>query len=212
MPTQRKTTAKKEPSTPRRRTTTPAPARGATIAAKRAQTRGEDGPSPDPYAPTVWASEESSGALVDLELPSGQLCLAQRPGPAGLMAAGLLEDLDMLSTVLPKTMGGKSQKKDFDSSHLMRNPEMVKQAMRLVDRVVVYVVQKPVITEEPADPADKERGKIYPSTIDLTDKMFIFNWAVGGTRDLQRFRGELQESMADVESGPDVEGATKRAR
>lgn len=209
MPTPRKTssTTKKTPA-PRKRQPIPGvDDRPRGIAAKRATVRGEDGPAIDPYAPTVWGAEDSSGALVDLDLPSGQRCLAQRPGPEGLMAAGLLEDLDMLSTVLPKIMGGKSQKKDFDATEMMRNPQMMAQAMKLVNRVVVHVVQKPVITPEPDDPTDKERGKIYPSSVSLEDRTFLFNWAVGGTRDLQRFREELQESVADVESGADVEGS-----
>lgn len=209
MPTQRKTTEKKTPAKrapARRRTTTEVPSQPlSTIAAKRAQTRGEDGPRVDPYAPTAWGAEDSAGALVDLDLPSGQRCLVQRPGPQGLMAAGLLNDLDMLSTVLPKVMGGKGKKDDFDAAELMRNPAMIAQAMKLVDRVIVHVVQKPVLTPEPDDPADKERGKIYPSSISMEDKTFIFNWAVGGTRDLKRFRQQYEASVADVDTGEDVE-------
>jgi hypothetical protein len=207
MPTPRKTQkAPAKKTSPRtRRAAEQAPARPAGIAAKRAQTRGEDGPVIDPYAPTSWGSEDSSGSLVDLDLPSGQRCLAQRPGPEGLMTAGLLDDLDMLSTVLPKVMGGRSSAKKFDAGELLRNPEMVKQAVALMNRVVVHVVVKPEITPEPADPQDKERGKIYPSSVSMDDKSFIFNWAVGGTRDLQRFRDELEGSVADVESGEGME-------
>jgi hypothetical protein len=204
----KKTPVKRTTAT-RTRTTQAPPSDLSGIALKRAQTRGEDGPQVDPYAPTVWGSEESSGALVDLDLPSGQKCLAQRPGPEGLMAAGLLDDLDMLATVVPKIMGGKSTAKKFDPSVAMRNKEMLAQAVKLMNRVVVFVVVKPELTEEPDDPRDKERGKIYPSSVSMEDKMFLFNWAVGGTRDLARFRQELQESVADVESGADVEGAAE---
>lgn len=215
MPTPRKTTPVKK-AAPRKRT--PAVERNdpttapTSMAAKRAQMRGGDREALDPYAPTVWGSEESSGALVDLELPSGQLCLAQRPGPEGLMTAGLLDDLDMISTVLPKIMGGKGKSGKAATpnlSHMVKNSAALGEMIKLVDRVAVFVVVKPVITPEPEDPADRERGKIYPSSIDLNDKMFLFNWAVGGTRDLATFRGELAESVASMESGEDVEDTSE---
>lgn len=215
MPSPRKTTTAKAPTkrAPRKATTAvpPRPSNDGPnvsgIAAKRAQVRGEDGPGIDPYAPFVWGSEDNSGALQDLDLPSGQRVLVQRPGPAGLMQAGMLDDLDMLSTILPKIMGGKGKaKKDVDPSIIMQNPAMLTQAMKLMDRVLIHVVIKPELTPEPDDPADKERGKIYPSTVSIQDKTFIFNWAVGGTRDLERFREQYEESVASVESVADVEG------
>jgi hypothetical protein len=210
MPTPRKTTtAKKAPAkrAPRKAAepTTPAPS---SIAAKRAQMRGEDGVRVDPYAPTIWGSEDNSGALQDLVLPSGQTVLVQRPGPQGLMQAGMLDDLDMLSTILPKIMGGKGAKgksKELDPTIIMKNPQMLAQAMKLMDRVLVHVVIKPELTPEPDDPTDKERGKIYPSSVSMQDKTFIFNWAVGGTRDLERFREQYEESVAGVESRADLE-------
>lgn len=212
MPTPRKTTARKaapkKATTPRApRPSTPGP-NVSGIAAKRAQIKGEDGTHVDPYAPTVWGSEDSSGSLVDLTVPSGQTVLAQRAGPEGLMTAGLLDDLDVLATVLPKVMGGKTKVKDFDATQVLKNPAMMKQAVSLLDRVTCYVVVKPEITPEPEDPRLKERGKIYPSSISLEDKSFLFNWAVGGTRDLSRFREQYAESVAGVESVEDVEDET----
>jgi hypothetical protein len=214
MPTPRKTTtaAKKAPAkkaapsrSRTRRTETPQPAGPVGIAAKRAQVRGEDGPQVDPYAATVWGADGSIGALEDLTLPSGQRCLAQRPGPEGLMAAGMLDDLDMLSTVLPQIAGKGKAAKKFNPAELMKNPAMFGQAMQLINRVTVHVVVKPELTPEPTDPRDKEVGKIYPSSVSLEDKMFLFNWAAGGTRDLATFRERLEASVADLDAGEDVE-------
>lgn len=200
MPTPRKTTAKK--STPRKatpRTTSPG------IAEKRRQIKGEDGPQLDPYAPTVWGGEDAAGTLVDLQLPSGQMCLAQKPGPEGLMAAGLLDDFDTLATLMPRV---GAQKKNFNPEHLIKDPETIKKALRLMDRVLLYVVIKPELTPEPDDPRLRERGKIYPSSVALEDKTFIFNWAAGGTRNLAQFRQVTEESVAGMESVEDVEDET----
>lgn len=236
MPTPRKTTAKKATpaeevkkkkpaavkpaarkagTTRAKKATQPVPPRPSNdgpkvspIAAKRARARGSDDPGLDPYAPTVWGAEDNSGSLVDLVLPSGQTILAQRPGPQGLMAAGMLDDLDTLSSILPKIMGGVTAKgqapKEFDASVIMKNPAMLSQAMKLMDRVLVHVVIKPELTPEPDSPTDRERGKIYPSSVGQEDKAFIFNWAVGGTQDLSRFRSEYEESVAGLEPGADV--------
>lgn len=183
-----------------------APTAATGIAAKRAQVRGEDAATLDPYAPTAWGSENGQGALVDLVLPSGQMVLAQRPGAEGLMAAGLLDDLDVLAGILP-TNGRKPTRK-LDPKALASDPKMLAQGMKLVDRITVHVVIKPELTSEPENPRDKELGKIYPSSVGIEDKMFIFNWAVGGTRDLATFRQQFAESVENVAAGSDVEDET----
>lgn len=204
MPTPRKSNPTPNGPTkkaPAKRTRAPK-AENAGIATKRAQMRGEDTTTLDPYAPTVWGSENAQGALTDLVLPSGQMVLAQRPGPEGVMAAGLLDDLDVLSGILPSN--GQKPTRNFDAKAVAKDPKMLVQGMKLVDRIVVHVVIKPELTPEPADPQDREVGKIYPSSVGLEDKMFIFNWAVGGTRDLATFRQQFSESVADVAPGEDV--------
>lgn len=208
-PTTRKTsTTKKAAATPkapakkrapRKATTTPPPVTG--IAAKRAQMRGEDGTAHDPYAPTVWGEQAAAGQLEDLELPSGQLCLVQRPSPESLMTAGLLDDLDMVAAALPQMNGGKGKGLPPQAEN---NPTLLKQTITLVDRIAVHIVVKPEITPDPANPADKEIGKIYPSSIALEDRMFLLNYAVGGSRDIARFREELAERVASVDAGEDV--------
>jgi len=42
---------------------------------------------------------------------------------------------------------------------------------------------------------------IYSDEVDLDDKMFIFQYAVGGTRDLERFRSEHAAGMGDISDG-----------
>ena len=209
MPTSRKTTnptptgpVKKAAAPRKRRTTTAEPKAAQGIAAKRAQVLGEDRNEVDPYAPTAWGADDTRGRLIDLELPSGQLCLAQKPGPEDLMAAGLLDDFDTLATALPK----KGGRPTAAGTQLMKNPAMMQKAMALMDRVVLHVVIKPELTPEPEKPADRVVGNIYPSSISLEDKTFIMQWALGGTRDLERFRGEREALMAGVDALTDDEG------
>jgi hypothetical protein len=41
----------------------------------------------------------------------------------------------------------------------------------------------------------------YVDWVDMEDKIFLFNFAVGGTRDIERFREEQAQSVADLSAG-----------
>lgn len=56
---------------------------------------------------------------------------------------------------------------------------------------------------------DLPDGEIYASQIDLDDKAFIFNFVVGGTRDLEAFRRQQRELMVGVSTGEDLEKPTE---
>jgi len=45
---------------------------------------------------------------------------------------------------------------------------------------------------------DRSPEFLYCSEVDFEDKMFIFQYAVGGTRDLERFRQEYSESLDSI--------------
>lgn len=217
-PTTRKTTpakkapAKKAPAkrvaATRKAKDTPEPKKPTSIAEKRAKTMGAD--APDQYAPTTWGQTAAVGFLVDLDLPSGQRVLAQRPGPEGLLVAGLLDDMDMLGGMIPGTnkRSDRPVSKNAQLKAMTEDPVKLQKAMRMLDKILVHVVIKPQLTNEPDDPADKVPGNIYPSSVGLEDKMFIFNWCVGGTTDLARFRAELSEHVEAVASSEDVDDAS----
>lgn len=51
---------------------------------------------------------------------------------------------------------------------------------------------------------DRDVDILYTDDIDQEDKTFIFNFAVGGTRDLEQFREEYSDAVATVQPGEDV--------
>jgi hypothetical protein len=151
------------------------------------------------YAPTAWGS--STGAVAeDITCPSGQRCLARRPGAEGLLRAGVIHDLDFLSTVveekhIKRVQGGKPNVK---VEEILKDPEKVDKLVHMLDRVICYVVIKPELVMTPNDVTSRKSGIIYTDMVELDDKLFLMNYAVGGTRDLERFRRELDESVASV--------------
>jgi hypothetical protein len=52
-------------------------------------------------------------------------------------------------------------------------------------------------------------GVVYADMVDLVDKLHIFNFVVGGTRDIERFRGGLDELVGSLEAGEDVQDDTE---
>jgi hypothetical protein len=171
------------------------------------------------YAPSTWGAGE---VLLDLEVPSGQLCQVRRPGVTGLIKAGILDSLDSLTGLVQsehiervaKGEGAKITPEDI--SNLASNKDKLAQALTLADKVAEYVVVqpsllRPVVRDEKGNPrlddsgaeteladADRKPGQIYTDAVDLVDKMYIFQFVVGGVSDLETFRKEFDQSLAGL--------------
>lgn len=191
------------------------PARKTTkrASAPRSSAQAEPIPVPeDPtakYAPDAWLSG-GVGGMEDLTVPSGQLCLVRRPGMEGLMKSGVLHNVDSLSQVVNekhlKRVQGKGDEPDtqeINMSSLMSDPQALEEVTYVIDKVVCHCVVKPEVHMTPNDVTRRVQGVVYADMIDLVDKMFIFNFVVGGTRDLESFRGGLGAALGGVEA---VEG------
>lgn len=151
-------------------------------------------PQDHKYKATTWG-----GPLVeDLEVPSGQICQVRRPGPEGLIRAGVINSIDSLTGIvqnelIPSADGSTK----IDPAKLVENVKAMEEVIHVTDRIVCYVVLQPEIVMTPNDVTTREDGVIYADMVGLEDKMFIMQYALGGTRDLETFR---TESAADVAS------------
>lgn len=160
----------------------------------------------------------------DLDLPSGNTALVKRPGPAALMSKGLLPD-ELTPIVQEAIRSGKGMKPEKQAD-LVSDPDKIAGMLEGMDKMLALVVVEPSVafhkyqdsdvanpevlggkvTKEmvgkviPEDERDPDKF-IYTDEVDFEDKMFIFNYAVGGTRDHARFREELSAGVGDVQSG-----------
>lgn len=199
MPTQ--SSKKTEPTRKRPKRATPAPAPAAP--ALSAVPNGED-----KYAPTAWGSGEANLGPQDLQMPSGQVALVRRPGLQQLMIEGVLHKMDNLTNLVDKKYikkGGGKPSDNIDVSGLMSDPSAMAEIMHTVDRVLCAVVLRPHVEMTPNDPTRRVAGVIYADSIDLQDKMFIFNWSVGGSKDLESFRRESEAVVGGLAAGDAVE-------
>lgn len=163
----------------------------------------------DPYAPTAWGQE---AYIEDIICPSGQRALVRRPGVQGLIIAGALEEVDSLSAIVDqkhiKRVKGEEQ---VDSESLMNDPEQIAKVIGVADRIVQYIVVKPALALAPADDADRKPDVLYVDAVDLDDRLFLMNYAVGGTRSAEQFRDERSAVVGSMGDGVEVQLPPKRS-
>ncbi len=190
-----------------------------------------------PPIKNTWGQNDPEGTIRVITTPSGSQCSAERVGMTGLVRAGVLTEGDTLTDLVDKkhvrrVRGGKTaDHEQIDVMSLARDPEALGRVVMLVDRVMPFVVKDPVVrlhfvefTERAPDGAmtrrltDEERATeieisgscIWTDQIPLEDKMFIFNWAVGGSADAERFLSQSEGAVADVADGKGVSRPPKR--
>lgn len=169
----------------------------------------------------------------ELELPSGNVALVKRPGPEALLSNGILPDtlMPIVQQAISKGKGLRPQ----DTQSMMEDPEQIAGMLESMNRLLVHVVVEPVVayhqcqaeigaewvliseddrgSEEPCSncgvkhPGDDD--VIYTDEVDLEDKMFVFQYAVGGTRDLERFRSEHAAGLGNLSDGAGDEGPSE---
>lgn len=159
----------------------------------------------------------------DLTLPSGATCLARMPGPQTLIAAGVLDSLDSLTALVGKKineLSGEEQAKAVRD--LAARSEDINRALNLIDQVTEYVVIEPKVLrpvvrdargvpvkphgkEIPLPEAERDPEQVYTDMIEMEDKTFLLNYAVGGSADLNAFRQGTADLMGSVEDGEGVQ-------
>lgn len=191
--------------------------------------------TPQPYEPTIpdramvtTAGEWKASALdaSPLEVPSGNVCLAKNPGMRSFMKSGIIPN--PLMAPLQKALDRGSGLQDKELKALMQDsPEHIEAMAQLVDNVVVEVVVQPRVwavptmeeisfnlknyPEDELDESGRLKNRLYVDEVDFQDKAFIFQWSVGGTRDLETFRAEYRASLGDLSGEPVQRASSKRA-
>lgn len=160
----------------------------------------------------------------DVTCPSGATAHVRRPGVQGLVAAGVLDNVDQLGHLIgakiaqaqgrPRTVSAAQVKK------ITEDPAALRTIMVVVDKIVCYVVLKPTIVSAFRSRPDgtveeipwdaREPGVKYSDGIPEEDRYFLLTYAVGGTSDLEQFRSELAETVGAVEHGEDVSLSAQR--
>jgi hypothetical protein len=185
-----------------------------TATKKSATGMGRARPRPTAVSSVDEWLAEAEGQL--LELPSGKVVRAIMPGMQAFLRADLIPN-----ELMPIVMEAVDEQKPMTreaAAELQKDPEMLMKLADSFDQIFAYCVTEPRFElpptqedvevynekhpEEPVDgPAElRVRGTLYTDRVSMDDKSFIFHVAVGGTRDLERFRQESEAEMAAIQA------------
>lgn len=145
-----------------------------------------------------------------LPLPSGVVIRAKRVELQTFIMSGNIPNplMEVVSEALER-----GQKADVASMVGVDKGEVDLETVRdmydMVNRVVIGSFVEPKVHDLPGEGEDRDDDLLYVDEIDDEDKMFIFQWATGGTDDIATFR---EEAGADMATLAEVEGNRGRAK
>lgn len=148
---------------------------------------------------------------IELALPSGNVCLVTRPGVRGLIKAGLLDSLDSLTGLVQRELldSNDPKKQAQAAQQILADPAKLEEGLAIIDKAVCHAVQAPTVLMPPPEGEERDPDAVYVDEVDDEDKTFIFNFIVGGTRDIEQFRQETQGRLGSLSAGQDVQVPTQ---
>lgn len=181
-------------------------------------------------SPEAWVSVEGRGDAEIITLPSGNKARVRRAGAEAFLAQGLIPDT--LTPIVEKAIKSKKGLRPEQGKKIMDDPKQLGSLMEMLDRTTCYAVLEPRAVMPPGCevcgeldtnsaeqhekqsredyhpfvPKPREAGVLYVDRVDLQDKMFILQFTMGGTRDLERFRKQFGSGMAGLFAGTEGQG------
>ena len=163
-----------------------------------------------PLEVTAAAQWKKPSGGVAVELPSGNVCLAQAVPMQKMLGMDIIPN-ELMGVVSRALEQGES---DIDGSELLGalkgdgdTMDAVKKAQRMVDQAVLRIVVEPKVLDNlvkvednggvgwrPLDETELAENRarfgevLYIDDVDELDKMYLFQWAVGGSPDIANFR------------------------
>jgi hypothetical protein len=185
-----------------------------------------------PTPASQWKSKAKPEGQ-DLPLPSENVARVRTLSPQAFLSSGMIPQ--PLMPMVQKAIHTKKglNPKDLEKQLAGDDPAMLGTALELFDRVLTHCVIEPPIEMPPPcsecnkyanTPEHKDRevaeyhryneGErnpevLYADQIDMEDKMFIFQWALGGTHNVSGF---LQQLEGSVEDSPGKQGVQLPAK
>lgn len=152
--------------------------------------------------PVTNAKEWKGRGGVELELPSGNVCLARKVGITTFIRKGLIPN--SLLGMVQKAQQGRG----LDRDEILGDDQRLRDLVEMYDRIVVDVVVQPRVLAAPPEGVAREEDALYVDDVDDEDKQFVANWAMGGVRDLESFR---EQQTRGVEVGSALQNVEVQA-
>lgn len=150
---------------------------------------------------TASAWKKSNALDHDLEVPSGNVARVRRTPMEALVSAGVIPNPLMRIVEESFSTEGKG---DVNIKFEDLDAEQMTAVFELMDNVIVRCVIAPSVSPLPAEGEERDETRLYVDEVDMADKMFIFNFVVGGTADVEQFRQEQAAVLESLSSGEGV--------
>lgn len=160
------------------------------------------------------------------ELPSGITVQVRNTGGLqAFLSAGIIPN--SLMSIVKKGMAGNQVGAEEIMPDGEIDPALLSDMNELLNKIANRVIVDPVFNLVPSAEDMKKWNKsnpnkkvsspeelrrddlLYVDELPEEDKMFIFQWVTGGTRDLERFREQHAASMDTLAANTSAEGNTK---
>jgi hypothetical protein len=167
-----------------------ATARKAPAPQKRTPAQQHNGRVSAPAEPTdIGEWKKSSSTFTTLTVPTGKNMRVKRVALETLIAAGKVPN-----SLLPMMRNAsKGQKTEVNQDNVTE--QQIVEMLALMDSVVCDISVQPKVHPAPADELERRDDLLYVDELESQDKGFLFQWAVGGTSDVAKFRDQLSERM-----------------
>lgn len=147
-----------------------------------------------------------------LELPSGLTVKARNPG--GLQAF-LDQNGSIPNSLMAIVQEGLRKGKAPDVEEFMKDgqfdPAMMSDMDTMLNVLVTKVIIEPPVLPVPKSEDDRSDEQLYADEIPLDDKMFLYQWVAGGTKDLETFRKQYDTGVASVAASASAVSAAQSA-
>lgn len=181
-----------------------------------------------------WKSKTKAGEQ-EIDLPSGNTALVRQIKPEAFLESGLIPD--PMASVIRSAINSKRGLPPSKMDEISQDPKKLAAALEMFDRLLVYCVIEPAVEMPPVCTVedcgelytsgegvhvDRKHPKyhkyqederdpevLYADVVDMEDKQFLFQWSVGGTADVERFRKELSTTVGAVQPGEAVGSKAK---
>lgn len=120
-----------------------------------------------------------------------------------------------LMPIVQKALKTGGQMKELDPGQLMAEltEEKLAEYQEAMDNIVMAIVVAPkilpvplnTVTNEPIPDDDRDQSAAYIDWVDEMDKIYLMQYATGGTADAERFREQFAQFVVDVRPSQGME-------
>ena len=139
-----------------------------------------------------------------MTLPTGKVIKLRRAGMQAFLKAGIIPN-SLMTVVQDAVDKGVAPDKAVSES----SSDNLNDLLEMVDEVTVFCALEPRIYREPKKEEERDNELLYVDEVDDEDKMFIFQWATGGTADVEQFRKEAGNVLDLVRASKELEQKSK---